>query len=299
VPVPETFDPTARSVDRSCTETVNRSRACNAACCMASVLLHGQCPVAVERMSSSATRNCSGSPPKGSIPDRDRCSRRPGGLRQCHHFQVRLTIPRERSATSVILVFTGLGALLSVLGLLAWRYATPLGSPVDVGIPPPPPRPMDDGKIGYMYIIDGYAYIDGPHWFPATVWFLIVGTAAALMTAALLVRTGWRLVHAAQGEPGERWPIVAALSAFCGLFGLAVSIAGRVAQPRIYSVVQSEPRDPQNPYPDSNIIHYDMGPTWMMFTGVGAAAGLIVGTMLLLANLRAAHTDGGAQELAS
>jgi hypothetical protein len=32
---------------------------------------------------------------------------------------------------------------------------------------------MDDGKIGYMYIIDGYAYIDGPHWFPATAWFLL------------------------------------------------------------------------------------------------------------------------------
>ncbi|MDV7243614.1 MULTISPECIES: hypothetical protein [Rhodococcus] len=212
---------------------------------------------------------------------------------------MRLTIFRERSAASVVLVFTGLGALLSVLGLFAWRHATPLGRPVDVGIPPPPPPPMDDGKIGYMYIIDGYAYIDGPHWFPATAWFLLAGTAVALTISALLVRTGWRLVHGASGEPGERWPIVTALLAFGGLFGLAVSIAGRVAQPRAYSVVQAEPRDPENPYPDSNFIHYDVGPTWVTFTGVGAAASLIVGSVLLLANLRAAHTDGGAQESAS
>jgi hypothetical protein len=53
------------------------------------------------------------------------------------------------------------------------------------------------------------------------------------------------------------------------------------------------------PYPDSNLIHYNVGPTWVTFTGVGAAAGLIVGSVLLLANLRAAHTDGGAQESAS
>src|SRR3546814_3784815 len=40
--------------------------------------------------------------------------------------------------------------------------------------------PMEDGKTGYMWVIDGYSYSDAQHWFPATAWFLTVGTAVAV-----------------------------------------------------------------------------------------------------------------------
>ena len=194
---------------------------------------------------------------------------------------------------SGILIALCHGLLLGALGLLAWRYATPLGSPVNVGFPPAPP--MNDGETGYMFVVDGYIYTDGPHWFPAAAWFLAAGTAAALAISALLVRTRWILVRGVQHESVERWPIVAGLSAFGALCGLAVSIAGRFAPPRQYFVVESEPRDSRNPYPDIDLMHYDVTPTWATFTAVGAASGLVLGSALLFANVRAVRTGRGAQ----
>jgi hypothetical protein len=79
---------------------------------------------------------------------------------------MRLTTLRDRVAELLFAVFIATGLLLSILGVLAWRFATPSTRTEHVGIQPPPPPPMEDGKTGYMWVIDGYSYSDAPHWFP-------------------------------------------------------------------------------------------------------------------------------------
>lgn len=194
---------------------------------------------------------------------------------------------RGLPALTVFAVFLGFGVLLGVLGLCGWRYATPFGGVVDVGIPRPPPPPLDEGTTGYMYVVDGYSYLDGPHWFPATVWFLAGGMLGEAITAAALLGGGWRL---ARRTGGRRRPLVGALTVFGGLSGVVVAAAGRWAPPLAYSVVLPEPRDPENPYPVSDLAHVELGPTWLTFPALGLAAGAAVGGLLCLSGLRATRT---------
>ncbi|MER5838255.1 hypothetical protein ABT116_48170, partial [Streptomyces sp. NPDC002130] len=146
---------------------------------------------------------------------------------------MRFTTLRDRVAEPLFAVFIATGLLLSVLGVLAWRFATPSTRTEHVGIQPPPPPPMEDGKTGYMWVIEGYSYSDAPHWFPATTWFLIVGTAVAFAVSATLNATGWRL---ARDASGREFTLPLALSAFGTAYGLTVAVVGRIWPPTFYSV---------------------------------------------------------------
>ncbi|OFE07387.1 hypothetical protein A5N83_17750 [Rhodococcus sp. 1139] len=141
---------------------------------------------------------------------------------------MRLTTLRDRVAEPLFAVFIATGLLLSILGVLAWRFATPSTRTDHVGIQPPPPPPMEDGKTGYMWVIDGYSYSDAPHWFPATAWFLTVGTAVAVAVSAILNATGWRL---ARDTRGRKFALPLALSAFGTAYGVAVAVSDESGRP--------------------------------------------------------------------
>lgn len=201
---------------------------------------------------------------------------------------MRFTTLRDRVAEPLFAVFIATGLLLSVLGVLAWRFATPSTRTEHVGIQPPPPPPMEDGKTGYMWVIDGYSYSDAPHWFPATAWFLTVGSAVAVAVSAILNATGWRL---ARDTRGRKFALPLALSAFGTAYGLAVAVVGRIWPPTFYSVVLPEPRDPQKPYPESAIIHFDLEPNLITFTATGLAVGLLAAALLYVRNYSLTRTN--------
>ncbi|MBT2265469.1 hypothetical protein [Rhodococcus erythropolis] len=137
-------------------------------------------------------------------------------------------------------------------------------------------------------MIEGYSYSDAPHWFPATAWFLIVGTAVAIAVSATLNATGWRL---ARGAHGRKFALPLALSAFGTAYGLTVAVVGRIWPPTFYSVVLPEPRDPQNPYPESFIIHFDLEPNLITFPATGLAVGLVAATLLHVRNYSLTRTN--------
>ncbi|MDJ0011340.1 hypothetical protein [Rhodococcus erythropolis] len=201
---------------------------------------------------------------------------------------MRFTTLRDRVAEPLFAVFIATGLLLSVLGVLAWRFATPSTRTEHIGIQPPPPPPMEDGKTGYMWVIDGYSYSDAPHWFPAAAWFLMVGTAVAVVVSAILNATGWRLARDAHGR---KFALPLALSAFGAAYGLAVAVVGRIWPPTFYSVVLPEPRDPQNPYPASAVIHFDLEPNLITFTATGLAVGLLAAALLYVRNYSLTRTN--------
>lgn len=159
---------------------------------------------------------------------------------------------------------------LGTAGVLAWRYATPIGSTVNVGIQPPPPPP-DDGKIGYIYVVDGYSYLDGPHWFPATLLFFLVAIVAILIGAALLRGTGLAFRRRSNASAAVTFTGFAVL---VGLFGYVVALIGRAWPPSVYSVVLAEPRDSADPYPSLHVTYFDIEPTWVTFSVIGFAAGV-------------------------
>ncbi|MDI9899074.1 hypothetical protein QM716_04330 [Rhodococcus sp. IEGM 1409] len=190
---------------------------------------------------------------------------------------MRLTRLRDRVAEPLFAVFIATGLLLSGLGVLAWRFATTSMRTEHIGIQPPPPPPMEDGKTGYMWVVDGYSYVDAPHWFPATAWFLTVGTAVAIAVSATLNATGW---HLSRDTGGRRFVLPLALSIFGAAYGLTVAGVGRIWPPTFYSVVLPEPRDPQNPFPASAVIHFDLEPNLITFTATGLAVGLLASALL-------------------
>ncbi|NMM82898.1 hypothetical protein B2J88_00690 [Rhodococcus sp. SRB_17] len=195
--------------------------------------------------------------------------------------------PQERSVEPLVAVFAVVGLLLGCLGVLGWRFATSSLLTEYIGIQPPPPPPMEDGKTGYMWVVDGYSYFEGPHWFPATGWFLTLGTALALVVSALCVATGWRVTR---HHEGNKWFLALTLSGFGGLYGLAASVAGRIFPPTFYSIVLPEPRDPADPYPDSPIVHFDLDPTLISFTAIGFTIGALLSLLLLASGFRVSRT---------
>ncbi|MFE5642496.1 hypothetical protein [Rhodococcus sp. NPDC056516] len=201
---------------------------------------------------------------------------------------MRLTTLRNRASEPLFAVFIATGLLLSCLGVLAWRFATPSLRTEHLGIQPPPPPPAEDGKTGYMWVVEGYSYFDAPHWFPATAWFLIVGTAVAIAVSATLNATGWQL---SRDTGGRKLVLLLALSIFGAAYGLAVAVVGRIWPPTFYSVVLPEPRDPQNPYPESAIIHFDLEPNLITFTATGLAVGLVAATLLHVRNYSLTRTN--------
>ncbi|WEX05028.1 MULTISPECIES: hypothetical protein [unclassified Rhodococcus (in: high G+C Gram-positive bacteria)] len=194
---------------------------------------------------------------------------------------MRLTTLRNRASEPLFAVFIATGLLLSYLGVLAWRFATPSMRTEHIGIQPPPPPPAEDGKTGYMWVVEGYSYVDAPHWFPATAWFLIVGTAVAIAVSAILNATGW---HLSRDAGGRRFVLPLALSIFGAAYGLAVAVVGKIWPPTFYSVVLPEPRDPRKPYPESTIIHFDLEPNLITFTATGLAVGLLAAALLYVRN---------------
>ncbi|MDV6272497.1 hypothetical protein R3Q06_03185 [Rhodococcus erythropolis] len=194
---------------------------------------------------------------------------------------MRLITLRDRVAEPLFAVFIATGLLLSGLGVLAWRSAAPSVRTEHLGIQPPPPPPMEDGKTGYMWVVDGYSYVDAPHWFPATAWFLIVGTAVAIAVSATLNATGW---HLSRDTVGRKVVLPLALSIFGAAYGLTVAVVGRIWPPTFYSVVLPEPRDPQNPYPASVIVHFDLEPNLITFTATGLVVGLLAAALLHVRN---------------
>ncbi|MFV9459550.1 hypothetical protein ACNJ7E_39750 [Rhodococcus sp. NM-2] len=189
---------------------------------------------------------------------------------------------------TLVAALTTVGALLGALGALAWRFMTPFGPPVNVGIQPSPPPPATDGDDEYYFdVITGFLYNDPPQRFPATAWFLTLGVVVALIYSIVLASAGWGLERRAAGKKS---PIATVFSVLGAAFGLVVALIGSLVPPRFRSVVQEEPRDPTNPDPNpvrmADHFHLEFGPTWITSTVVGLAVGLTFAALLLVAGFR-------------
>lgn len=199
---------------------------------------------------------------------------------------------RTRGGWSLVGVLATVGALFGALGALAWRFTTPFGPPVNVGIQPSPPPPATDGDDEYYFdVITGFLYNDPPQWFPVSAWFLTLGVVAALIYSIVLASAGWGLERRTPGKVS----LAVLFAAFGAIFGLLVALIGHVVPPRFHSVVQEEPRDPTNPDPNpvqmSDHFHLEFGPTWITFTVVGLAAGLMIASLLVIAGFRATRSN--------
>ncbi|MFC9787963.1 hypothetical protein [Rhodococcus sp. NPDC127528] len=191
-------------------------------------------------------------------------------------------------ARALVLTCTLLGALAGILGLVAWRYATPFGATIHEGIAPPPPPLAPHGETGYMYVIDGYPCPDGPDWFPAALLFPLIGAAVGLIGSTLLVTAGWVLVR---GPHARTAPVVLGLSVVGGFLGLVTALIGSIVPPKIHSVVRAQPRDPGDPYPTPRVPHLDLDPTWATFAAIGTSAGFVTAVLLTLAGFGTARGD--------
>ncbi|MFD6860785.1 hypothetical protein ACFWCF_26045 [Rhodococcus sp. NPDC060090] len=151
----------------------------------------------------------------------------------------------------------------------------------------PSRRPLID-----LYVVDGVVYTDSPALFPAAAWFLLGALTAAAVLSWALLHARWRLEHTHR----RAWPLPVVLATVGGLFGGATSLIGTLVEPRPRWVVETEPRNPADPYPPLDAAHLDLTPTIVIFPVLDAGIGLVVAAALLLAGLRLDRTDSSTEE---
>ncbi|TQC34345.1 MULTISPECIES: hypothetical protein [unclassified Rhodococcus (in: high G+C Gram-positive bacteria)] len=187
----------------------------------------------------------------------------------------------RRSVAGVVPGILGIG--LGAAGILAWRYATPLGTPEDpkiAGLAPVGPN----GETGAIISYDGFIYQPDPEWFPFALVFPALGLLIALVVQFVMARFAWRFARHSRSSPV---PLFTFLGLIGGLVGAATAWIGALHPPRLPAmIVTAGPIGGDPEAPTRLAIHFDVPAPYLTSTLTGIATGLVVALVLYLFGVR-------------